>query len=136
MTRAARWAYLVLAWLFVAGLVVQVFYAGMGIFAGARNFETHVALGWTLHLAPLLILLAAALSRAGRRHWGWALALAAVVFTIPIFVLARADSPVIAALHPVSALVAFWIAVVVARNAFDAVRQTDAPPAPPAEASA
>lgn len=135
MTRAARWAYPILAWAFVIGLAIQVFLAGMAIFGGATSFEAHIGLGWLLHLAPLLILAAAALSRAGRRHWTWALALAAVVFLIPLFVLAGA--PVIAALHPVSAMVAFWLAVVVARHSLEVVRPSRVPEAesPAAEAT-
>ncbi|MBW3613407.1 MAG: hypothetical protein KY392_06050 [Chloroflexi bacterium] len=122
MTRAARWAYAILAWTFVVGLAVQVFLAGMGIFGGTRNFEAHVGLGWLLHLVPLLILASAALSRGGRRHWGWALILAVVVFVVPILVLARDVSPAIAALHPVAAMVAFWLAIVVARHSLEVVR--------------
>lgn len=136
MTRAARWAYVILAWAFVAGIVVQVFFAGLGLFAGARNFELHVNLGWLLHLAPLLILLAAALSRAGRRHWAWALGLLIVVFFVPIFVLARDSSPILAALHPVSAIAAFWVATIVARQSLEVVRRTQPAAAPAAEAAA
>lgn len=136
MTRAARWAYAILAWAFVAGLVVQVFFAGLGLFAGARNLELHVNFGWLLHLAPLLILLAAALSRAGRRHWAWALALLVVVFFVPIFVLMRDSSPILAALHPVSALAAFWIATVVARQSLEVVRRTEPAATTAAEATA
>ncbi len=116
MVQGARWMYLVLAWLFVAGLVVQVFYAGMGIF-GASDFETHMGLGWMLHLVPLLILAAAALGRVGRRRILWAAALALTVFVLPIVVLSRDDAPTLAAFHPVLAVVAFWLAVVVARDA-------------------
>ena len=125
MTRAARYAYVFLAWAFVLGLVYQVFVAGLGLFAGAGNWEAHAGFGWILHLVPLLILAAAALSRAGRRHWQWALALAVVVFTVPLFVLARGDLPEIAALHPVSAFVAFALSVAVARNSLAALRMTD-----------
>ena len=116
MARGARYVYLGLAWLFVVGLVVQVFYAGMGIF-GASDFETHIGLGWLLHLVPILILGAAAAARAGRRRILWAAALAATVFVVPILALSRADAPAIAALHPVFAVVSFWLAVVVARDA-------------------
>ena len=125
MTRAARYAYLVLAWLVVVSIPLQVFFIGLGLFAGSENTELHRNFGWILHLLPVLLLLAAALSRAGRRHWQWALALAAVVFVVPILVLMRNDAPVIAALHPVAAIVAFWLAVVVARNSLDAFRQAD-----------
>lgn len=121
MVRAARIAYLVLAWAFLAGVVIQVFVIGLALFGGTST-ELHVNIGWILHLAPLLIVLAAALSRAGRHHWVAALALAAVVFVVPILVLARDSSPAIAALHPVAAIVAFWLAVVVARNSLEAVR--------------
>jgi hypothetical protein len=125
MTRAARYAYLVLAWAFVVGLVFQVFFIGMALFDGAENRETHRALGWILHLAPLLILAAAALSRAGARHWQWALALAAVTFIVPILATLK-DAPFAAAFHPVGAVVAFWLAIVVAQNSLAAVRQADA----------
>jgi hypothetical protein len=125
MTRAARWAYVILAWAFLLGLLAQVFVAGLGMFAGDENWETHIGLGWTIHLLPLLVLLAAWLSRAGRRHWQWALALAAVVFVIPIFALFRADTPVLAALHPVGAMIAAWLAIVVARQSLDALRSVD-----------
>jgi len=124
MTRAARYAYLVLAWLVVVAILAQVFFIGLGLFAGSQNIDTHRTFGYIVHLLPLPLLLAAALSRAGRRHWQWALALAAVVFIVPILVLME-DTPVIAALHPVGAIVAFWLAVVVAQNSLAAIRQTD-----------
>src|SRR5688500_15874634 len=124
MTRAARYAYLVLAWLVVVAIAAQVFFIGLGLFAGSENVETHKTFGWIVHLLPIPLLLAAALSRGGRRHWQWALALAVVVFIVPILVLMK-DAPVIAALHPVGAIVAFWLAVVVALNSLDAVRQAE-----------
>ena len=122
MSRAARYAYVALACAYVIGLVYQVFLAGLGLFAGSSNWETHIGVGWMLHLVPILILAAAALSRAGRRHWQWALALALVVFVVPLFALMRDSNPEIAALHPVSALVAFALAISVARNSLAAVR--------------
>lgn len=136
MTRAARWAYVILAWAFVVGLAVQVFLAGLGIFGGTRDFEAHVGLGWLLHMVPLLIVGAAALSRAGRRHWGWALALAAVVFVVPILVLMRGASPAIAALHPVGAMISFWLAIVVARHSLEVVRGDTAPESATVEVAA
>jgi hypothetical protein len=117
MVAAARYAYLVLAWAFVVGVVVQVFFIGLGLFAGSENIELHVTLGWILHLAPLLILAAAALARAGRRRILEAAALAAVVFVVPILATLRDDAPAFAALHPVGAIFAFWLAIVVARGA-------------------
>ena len=126
MTRAARYAYAGLALAFLVGLLVQVFLIGLGLFAGREGTEAHRTLGWILHLIPLLILGAAALSRAGRRHWRWALGLALVVFVVPVLPSMARDLPVVAALHPVGALVAFWLSTVVARNALDAMRQPDA----------
>ena len=129
MVRAARYAYAFLAWAFIAAVVAQVFFIGMGLFGDRRFVETHVSFGWIVHLMPILVLVAASLSRAGRRHWTWALALAAVVFVVPILVLLKSSVPALAALHPVGAMVAFWLGVVVARNSLDALRQTDAPAA-------
>lgn len=125
MTRAARYAYLLLAWAFLAGLAVQVFFAGLGIFAGAANFETHVNFGYLLHLSPILILAAAALSRAGSRHWRWAVGLVVAVLVIPFFVYLRDSTPALAALHPVAAVVASWVALRVAINSLTAIRAPD-----------
>lgn len=125
MVGAARAAYVGLAWLVVVALVVQVFLAGLGLFAGSSNLATHAGVGWIVHLVPILVVVAAALSRAGRRHWQWALAAAVVIFLVPIALVLGA--PVVAALHPVLAVLGFWLAVVVARNSLEAYRGPAAP---------
>lgn len=122
MVRGARYAYAVLAWAFVAGVVVQVFFIGLGLFAGSENLALHVSLGWILHLVPILILVAAAVARAGRQQILTATALAVTVFIVPIFALLRDSAPVIAALHPVGALLSFWLAILVARGATQLLR--------------
>jgi Family of unknown function (DUF6220) len=123
MTRGTRYLYAGLAWAFVAGVVVQVFFIGLGLFAGSENLELHVAFGWILHLVPILILALAALARAGRRQILLAAALAVTVFIVPILATVRADMPVVAALHPVGALLAFLLAIMVALAATDLVRR-------------
>ena len=126
MVRGARYAFLALAWAFVAGVVLQVFFIGLGLFAGSENLELHVTLGWILHLFPILILIAAALARAGRTRILQATALAVTVFIVPLLAAYRADSTLVAAFHPVGALLAFWLAIVVARGATSLVRASDA----------
>ncbi len=93
MIRVARYAYLVAAWAFLAGVVVQVFFIGLGLFAGSQNLELHVTLGWILHLIPILMLGLAALARAGRTRILQAAALAVTVFVVPILVILRDDLP-------------------------------------------
>ncbi len=86
MVRVARYAYAALAWAFLAGVVLQVFFIGLGLFDGADYRQLHADFGWTiLHLAPLIILVAAPFARAGRRRILQAVALA-------ITVLGRSDS--------------------------------------------
>jgi hypothetical protein len=116
VTRGARYLYAGLAWAFVVGIVVQVFLIGLGLFAGSENIELHVTLGWILHLVPILILVVAAVARAGRRQILLAAALAVTVFIVPILATMR-DMPVVAALHPVGALLAFLLAIMVALGA-------------------
>ena len=132
MTDVARYGYVALAWLFLVGVVVQVFFIGLALFAGRENLDLHVSLGWILHLAPILVLGAAALSRAGRPRILMAAALTVVVLIVPILATLRESSPVIAALHPVGATLAFGLAVVVARQSLDLLREA----APPASAVA
>ena len=125
MVRAARYAFVVLALAFAAGIVLQVFFIGLGLFAGSENLVLHTTFGWILHLAPLLVLIAAALAGAGRTRILQAVALVVVVWIVPILAAVRADLPEIAALHPVGALLAFVLSLVVARGSLELVRDPD-----------
>ena len=126
MVQGSRYAYVFTAWAFVVGLAAQVLFIGMGLpLLGNQPsmIELHANFGWLLHLWPLLILLFAFLSKAGARHWQWALALAVVVFMVPILVGMRTSSPTIAAFHPVLAVIAFAMAVMVALRSLRALRK-------------
>lgn len=126
MIRGSRIAFAVLAWAFVAAIILQVFFIGLGLFVGSENLELHRNFGWILHLAPLPILVAAALARAGRTRILEAAGLVVVIFFVPILAAVRADLPYAAALHPVGALLAFWLAIVIARDATILARSSDA----------
>ena len=125
MIRGSRIAYAVLAWAFVAAIVLQVFFIGLGLFVAPENLELHRNFGWILHLAPLPVLVAAAFARAGRAGILEAAGLVVVVFFVPILAAVRADLPYAAALHPVGALLAFWLAIVIARDATSLVGSSD-----------
>ena len=49
--RIARPIHLAVAWLLVAGLLVQVFLAGMGVFDSSSMFATHRDFGYTADAA-------------------------------------------------------------------------------------
>ena len=109
----------------MAAIVLQVFFIGLGLFVGPQNLELHRNFGWILHLAPLPILVAAALARAGRTRMMQAAGLVVLIFFVPILAAVRADLPYVAALHPVGALLAFWLAIVIARGATSLLGSTD-----------
>ncbi|MEP6469476.1 MAG: DUF6220 domain-containing protein [Chloroflexota bacterium] len=125
MVRGARYVYVALAWAFVAGVVLQVYFIGLGLFVSSDDKELHRNFGWILHLVPPFILLAAAFARAGRTRILQTTALAVTIFIVPILAAIRADAPLAAAFHPVGALLAFLLAVVVARGATSLVRSPD-----------
>ncbi|HUR16321.1 MAG TPA: hypothetical protein VMZ33_03470, partial [Candidatus Limnocylindrales bacterium] len=108
------------------GLAVQVFLIGFGMRELGNSpdaISLHRNFGYLLHLSVLGVLLFAYLSRAGRRHWLWALALTVVVLIFPLLVPLRSTYPVLAALHPVGAAVAFALATIVAINALGLFRR-------------
>jgi hypothetical protein len=123
MVSGARYVYLALVWLYLVGILVQVFLAGMGLFGAAKDFQPHIGLGWLLHLVPILLLVAAAVAKVGPRLIWWTVALLVVQFIQPILALARFDAPVVAAFHPVLALVIFWLALTIGLMAWPLVRQ-------------
>jgi len=128
MVAGARYLYLVLVWLYLVGLLVQVFLIGIALFGTAHDFAPHVNLGWILHLAPILLLIVAAIARVGSRLLLWTAALMVVQFIQPILATLRNDQPIVAAFHPVLALIIFWLAFTIGLMAWRLVRE----PAPTA----
>ena len=116
MRSIARSAHLVVGWLLVAGLVVQIFLAGLGVFRGAESFSTHRDFGYMLELFPIVLLVLGLVAGLGRR----AALLAAGIFGLfmlqSVFVVLRADAPEVAALHPVNGFLITFLSIVLARD--------------------
>lgn len=118
--RFIRRAHLVAAWAFVAGVVVQVFLAGLGVFDDPATFSTHASWGYTLEILPLLLLGLAAVGRLGRRQLILPAAIFGMFMLQSIFVALRADLPMIAALHPVNGFAILFVGIAMAREAWAA----------------
>jgi hypothetical protein len=127
MRRIGRIAFAFVAWLFLVGVVVQVFFAGIGLFGrGIDPFSLHVQLGWLLHIGPLPVLLLAWAAGAGRATIWLSVALLILVGIQPFLPAMRTDLPFVAALHPVNALAIFGLAAIVARRSWALARQPTA----------
>ena len=115
MAYGARTAYWVIAWLFVAALLAQVYLIGLAFLAAQPTLEPHVGLGHTLGilLLPLLVLTYVARHPRPLKYRTWLL-LGVYIMQAEVFAVIRSSVPVVAALHPVLALVLFWLAVTVA----------------------
>jgi hypothetical protein len=109
MRAGATKAYYALALLIAAGVVVQVFLAGLGIF-GAESFSAHKGFGWSLHTAAVVLFLLALLGPRTGRAIGMAFGLVALITVQIMLVGARDDTPYLAALHPVLALFVLGLA--------------------------
>ncbi len=120
-----RTALAVVAAVFAALLVIQVFLAGLGVFDDPRSFLTHRDFGYTIGLLTLVILVLAIAARAGRRLVGRA-ALGLIQMALQsVFIAVRADLPAVAALHPVNGVLLLVVTLLIARRAW-AIRREPA----------
>ena len=92
-----------LAWLVLAGVVVQIYLAGAALF-GAMTFEAHRALGYLLTVAILLLMLVALVARPGRRLVGLTALLAGLTVVQVLLPSLRTGLPWAAALHVLVAI--------------------------------
>ena len=130
--RIARPIHVVVAWLFVIGLLYQVFLAGMGVFDSSSAFGTHRDTGYVLTLVPVVLAVTAFAGRFGWRHVGAAIVMLGQFILQSLLVLQRDSAPPIAALHPVNGVL---ILVIAAWLASDAWRRFNADEPAPAEPS-
>jgi hypothetical protein len=107
----------VLAWIVLAGLVFQVYLAGVGLF-GADSLDLHREFGFMLELPVFLMLILALVGRLGRQTIGMTAALV-VLMIIQAQVLPALDGDLawVAALHPVNALALMGLAANLGRGA-------------------
>lgn len=116
--RLIRRAHLVVAWAFVAGVVLQVFLAGLGVFDDPATFSVHATWGYTLEMLPLILLALAAVGRLGRRQIVFPAALFGMFILQSVFVALRVDLPTVAALHPVNGFAIVFVGIAMAREAW------------------
>ena len=133
----------VVAWLFVACILVQIFLAGLGVFDGPSAFITHREFGYTFGWLTLVMVVIAIVGRLPRRLVGLA-ALALLQMALQsVLVLFREDQPAIAALHPVNGVLLLVVAITIGRLAWAGraaqaqarAAEASVTPATPAEAS-
>ena len=118
----ARQALPVVAAIFVAALVVQVFLAGLGVFDDPASFITHRDFGYMIGWLAIAMLILAVVGREPRRIVGISILLI-VLFTLQsVFVGLREDQPTIAALHPLNGFLILGLTVVVTKLSWDVRR--------------
>ena len=123
MARYLTIAYAVVAWLFVAALVVQVFLIGLALFDDPSFRETHRSFGFTVvGIAALLLLVVGILARPGRREVGLLVGIFILYIVQTSLPGLQSSYPVVAALHPVLALGLFAMGIQAARLATQRVR--------------
>jgi Family of unknown function (DUF6220) len=112
----ARVLYYGLAVLFLLGVFVQVFLAGLTVFGGT-SIDSHRVLGFALTVGALLMLVVAAVGRLPRPT----ILLTILLLGLAVLqtVLVNIDVDEIAALHTVNALVIAFVAAMCLRRSRD-----------------
>lgn len=114
----SRLAYRILAWLMVACIAAQVFLAGMAVFVNAKDWDWHVAFVHTFEYVPILMFILSLSGRMTNRMRAMTAGLFVLIeLQYALIQLGDHVSNDIAALHPVNALLIFWLAIVLARRA-------------------
>ena len=96
----ARKALVGLLWLYVVGVLVQFFLAGIGMpQLGGESMDAHEGFGYAvLHLTPIIFLVIAFFAKMPKKMLGLMAVFAVIVFVQPIWA-AEFEGEAIAALH-------------------------------------
>ncbi|MDQ2787453.1 MAG: DUF6220 domain-containing protein [Chloroflexota bacterium] len=101
-----------LAWVILAAVIAQFFFAGLGVF-GAAGFGAHKMTGYLIEAASLILLILALAGRLGRM---WT-RLSALLFALTIVQSLLPSGPaLVAAFHPLNAVAILFITLFLARR--------------------
>lgn len=108
MVKVSRIIYKVFAWVFVFGVIFQVFWAGMAVVARTYDWGIHATFGHLWGFPLLFMLITAYLGRLprGLKWLTWAL-FGVFILQAEVLIFLRNSVPVLSAFHPVMALVDF-----------------------------
>ena len=113
---ARRRVFPIAAWAYVAALGVQVFFAGMFVFVGASNIELHRNMAHVIGLLTVLLLGSVFIGRVPEKRLAFAVVGLLVVQGMLVHLNQWFGLTMIAALHPVNALVLTYAAVTLAKR--------------------
>lgn len=121
--KLSRYAYALSAWLFVVGILTQVYLLGLTFLAGRSTLPVHAGLGHGLAVLPLFMIVTAYTGRLPRpmKPFTW-LALVFYLLLADVVIFMRQSLPIIAALHPVLAVLLFGVAGFLVIRAWHLVR--------------
>lgn len=122
LVRPARIAFVAVAWLFVACVVIQIYLAGLGVFDRPAQFLTHRDFGYLFGVLTLVMLGLSAVGRMPRTLIGGSALLLLLFALQSVFIVFRASAPGVAALHPLNGFVIMLVALAVAWSAWGYVR--------------
>jgi hypothetical protein len=109
-------AFPVIAWAYLAALMVQVFFAGMFVFVGASNIELHRNMAHVIGLLTLLLIASVFVGRVPQKRLVFGVLGLLVIQGMLVHVNQWFGLNVIAALHPVNALVLTYASLSLAKR--------------------
>ncbi len=136
MVKVTRYIYLVFAVLFVVGVLVQVYLAGLVVVAAKPGWANHAGLGHTLAGPLLFMLITQYLAKLPRSSkWlTWALFIN-YALQADVLIFMRRTAPMASALHPVLALVDFAIGYALVVRTWKMIRAPEMEASPSAAAA-
>ena len=117
MRKIARYIYVGLAWIELAMLFIPVFVAGMSLFVSRTYWNVHVEFGFWAELPLLALIIVGLLAWIPRRLTAWLAGMLVLHFVHISLPGLKDDLPIVAAFHPVTALLLTWVTYKHARMA-------------------
>jgi hypothetical protein len=125
--RFARTAFAVAATLLTGCIILQVFFAGLGLMVDGDQMGLHRAMGGLIGLFPFTLLILGSIGRVPGRMFGL-VGLLYLLYSLQWVFVTVPDLPALRALHPVNALLLFLVALQMMRGAWRLTRGSRAAP--------
>jgi hypothetical protein len=110
-------AFPILAWSYVAALTIQVFFAGLYVFAGASNIELHRNMAHVIGALTALLIAAAFIGRVPEKRLVFGVLGLLILQGMLVHVHQWFEGfAVVAALHPVNALILTYATLTLAKR--------------------